>query len=574
MHGTTAAGVAAGAIGGGYGPYSYQQVGHGSQKDLPHVYASSRLSTASDISPSNYSTEKYNSSSSATQHLMYDSKEVDPDDYLHNPDPVRDAKEDRKCAVISSRGILNVGALIILAGGLVALFAGYPVYTYFSKYGINGLKNLGGAFNLGGTNSTGQVPSIAGLPGLIDLDTPDSAKTMVATNGKTFQLVFSDEFNKDGRQFYPGDDPYWEAVNLHYWQTVDLEWYDPDAITTKDGSLQITITAEDIHDLKYRSGMLQSWNKFCFTGGIIEVNVSLPGVNNVPGFWPGAWTMGNLARAGYGATTDGVWPYSYEACDLGIAPNQSVNGNPTDAAGISFQPGQRLPSCTCPGADHPNAGTPRGGPEIDILEAQVSAGTGQVSQSAQFAPYNINYKPVGQYQIFDQNTQTNSYQGGPYQQAMSAVTNLDGAEYGGQGWQTFSYEYYPGENGYITWQVGNQKTWTLGPQMLAADTDAQISARTVSKEPMYMIFNLGMSHGFSEIDFANLPIPATFMIDYVRIYQDPQYSGPEYVSCSPPNYPTADYIEQHINAYTNPNLTTWAQAGYEFPKNTFVNPGC
>ena len=32
------------------------------------------------------------------------------------------------------------------------------------------------------------------------------------------QLVFSDEFNVDGRTFYPGDDPYWEAVDLHYWE--------------------------------------------------------------------------------------------------------------------------------------------------------------------------------------------------------------------------------------------------------------------------------------------------------------------------------------------------------------------
>jgi beta-glucanase (GH16 family) len=44
---------------------------------------------------------------------------------------------------------------------------------------------------------------------------------------QTFQLVFSDEFNVDGRSFYPGDDPFWEAVDLHYWGTVDLEWYDP-----------------------------------------------------------------------------------------------------------------------------------------------------------------------------------------------------------------------------------------------------------------------------------------------------------------------------------------------------------
>jgi beta-glucan synthesis-associated protein KRE6 len=31
--------------------------------------------------------------------------------------------------------------------------------------------------------------------------------------------------------------------------------------------------------LQYRSGMLQSWNKFCFSGGYIEVSMTLPGPN-------------------------------------------------------------------------------------------------------------------------------------------------------------------------------------------------------------------------------------------------------------------------------------------------------
>jgi hypothetical protein len=55
--------------------------------------------------------------------------------------------------------------------------------------------------------------------GVIDLETPQSAYTTTGYhNGQTMQLVFSDEFNTDGRSFYPGDDPYWEAVDLHYWQ--------------------------------------------------------------------------------------------------------------------------------------------------------------------------------------------------------------------------------------------------------------------------------------------------------------------------------------------------------------------
>jgi beta-glucanase (GH16 family) len=119
-------------------------------------------------------------------------------------------------------------------------------------------------------------------------------------------LVFSDEFNLDDRTFYPGDDPYWEAVDLHYWATGNLEWYDPVAITTKGGSLEITFSERENHGLNYTGGFLASWNKFCFTGGVIVANVSLPGANNVVGLWPAVWTMGNLGRAGYGASTDGM----------------------------------------------------------------------------------------------------------------------------------------------------------------------------------------------------------------------------------------------------------------------------
>jgi beta-glucan synthesis-associated protein KRE6 len=85
-----------------------------------------------------------------------------------------------------------------------------------------------------------------------------------------------------------------------------LEWYDPAAVTTSGGSLVITLSEQNTHDLNFQGGMISSWNKFCFTGGYIEANVVLPGVNNVAGLWPAIWTMGNLGRAGYGATLEGM----------------------------------------------------------------------------------------------------------------------------------------------------------------------------------------------------------------------------------------------------------------------------
>jgi beta-glucanase (GH16 family) len=184
-------------------------------------------------------------------------------------------------------------------------------------------SNMSG-FNIGGTNASGQVPipipslpvppltrpqvpEIPGNYGLIDKETPDDALQKVSWNdGSQMQLVFSDEFNTDGRTFYPGDDPYWEAVDLHYWSTNNLEWYDPSALVTKDGALQVTLSKKTTHNLNYQGGMMSTWNKFCFTGGLIEVSARLPGANDILGLWPAVWTMGNLGRAGYGASLDGM----------------------------------------------------------------------------------------------------------------------------------------------------------------------------------------------------------------------------------------------------------------------------
>lgn len=74
-----------------------------------------------------------------------------------------------------------------------------------------------GGWGLGGINSSGQVPIIAGLPLLVDKDTPEDARSRIGFDGETYNLVFSDEFGTEGRTFWPGDDPFWEAVDLHYW---------------------------------------------------------------------------------------------------------------------------------------------------------------------------------------------------------------------------------------------------------------------------------------------------------------------------------------------------------------------
>lgn len=93
----------------------------------------------------------------------------------------------------------------------MGMFVAYPVVTQVIQLTSKSSSMF--------TNSTGQVPQIQGFRGLIDSDTPQSSYTRTGTDGKPWTLVFSDEFNQDGRTFYPGDDPYWTAVSAHYCQS-------------------------------------------------------------------------------------------------------------------------------------------------------------------------------------------------------------------------------------------------------------------------------------------------------------------------------------------------------------------
>ncbi|KAH9841904.1 glycoside hydrolase family 16 protein [Rhodofomes roseus] len=576
----TTHGVATGAIGSGYGPYSYNPNLNVAANGR---YTSSRFSAA----PSETSIGTTGEKGSATPMVgtatvqqypyLWDTKDPELDDALHNPDPVRDAALERTCNPFSSRGWINISALIILVAGLLTLFAGYPIIHYFTT---DKPQKIG--FNLGGINGSGQVPNLA-IPKLIDTDTPDDVYTFTSKDGTEYDLVFSDEFETPGRTFWPGDDPFWEAVDMNYWPTGDIEWYTPTQATTADGKLVLTMEEVENNNLNFRSSMLQTWNKFCFTTGYIEVKVSLPGSPKAPGFWPAVWTMGNLGHAGYGATTQGMWPYSYDSCDVGTFPNQTYsNGTPSAAEGLSFQPGQRTSACTCPGEDHPGPSTSvgRGVPEIDIFEAQVAAGwRGQASQSMQIAPYDDQYQfdtDTDVTTIFDSSiTSFNTYLGAQYQQAVSGLTFINNSVYNDSEYATFGYEWYSNpkdrDAGFITWYSSGVESWKITSGSLGPDAKTEVGQRLIPEEPMYIIINFGMSPSFQAQDWMHLEFPSKMYIDYVRVYQRSDVS--DGTTCDPPNYPTADYINKHAEAYSNPNLTTWSEAGYSWPKNSQYN-GC
>ncbi|DAZ95058.1 TPA: hypothetical protein N0F65_002792 [Lagenidium giganteum] len=246
----------------------------------------------------------------------------------------------------------------------------------------------------------------SGVKPWVDVHTPSDAQSKTSSRGDSWDLVFSDEFNVPDRDFRPGNDYLWPALDLPDGVNAALEYSSPNMTSTLNDTsgrgifqikvMQDTITfrvynayakppAFETHTMYYRSGMVQSWNKFCFQGGRLEVSAQLPGaidpsVNNPDvaagdenarvtkvayyPTWPGIWLMGNLGRALFTKSTNRMWPWSYNECDKDLSPNQRISA-------CDDNPGYGL-----------NKNQGRGAPEIDLLEG----GGTDVSTSIQIAP--------------------------------------------------------------------------------------------------------------------------------------------------------------------------------------------
>ncbi|OWZ06720.1 putative membrane protein [Phytophthora megakarya] len=258
------------------------------------------------------------------------------------------------------------------------------------------------------TSKTTSYSTKSGILPWVDIDTPSSAQTYTSSRGDTWTLTMSDEFSTEGRSFDSGDDHLWTAIELPDGVNAALEVYsinmtgtecDSDNncyfyINTTDETIEKTVWNnyisppgyETVH-FYYRSGMVQSWNKFCFQGGMIEVRAQLPGaVSKASGnpdvktssttaraanidyypTWPGIWLMGNLGRALFTGSTARMWPFSYNECNDTVFDSQN----------------QRISACDDNPGSGMNSNQGRGAPEIDILEG----GGTEISSSIQVGP--------------------------------------------------------------------------------------------------------------------------------------------------------------------------------------------
>lgn len=144
----------------------------------------------------------------------------------------------------------------------------------------------------------------------------------------------------------------------------------------------------------------------------------------------------------------------------------------------------------------------RNAPELDLIEAQIDTSVmrGEVSQSYQTAPFNYQYdfdNSTTSSPIFDPTvTKWNSYKGGQYQQALSAVSYVDSDNYGGNNYAVYSFEWWSNpknrEEGYVQWSSEGSPTWKITAASLAGDTQTGISSRIMPEEPMVSVWsNIG-----------------------------------------------------------------------------------
>ena len=112
------------------------------------------------------------------------------------------------------------------------------------------------------------------------------------------------------------------------------------------------------------------------SSGVVEISAQLPGRHDQAGQWPAFWLLGNLGRATLPASTDGLWPWSYDAC--------AASGNISSPAAAAEEACvansctlQRISACDANPGFGLNPYQGRGAPELDVIE--VMPGPGAVS---------------------------------------------------------------------------------------------------------------------------------------------------------------------------------------------------
>ncbi|CAH0489309.1 unnamed protein product [Peronospora farinosa] len=372
-----------------------------------------------------------------------------------------------------------------------------------------------------------------------------------------YTLIFSDEFNNSKRTFEAGFDSKWTAVNVRDTSNMGQHYFLPQAVQIDKGNLIIT-TSKPKHryrGTKYVSGSAQTWNKFCYTGGYIEVRAILPGKWGVPGTWPAIWIMGNIGRAAFLGSQDDTWPWSFDVCAPYIEKIEKVKQKINACGNLTNKHDKN----SYPERYGLNPFQGRGATEIDVIEAQIRAKDEPafISTSLQIRPSLLDDMRPGSMNLpgpnqwyqglkFGEFTRINSdYYGEMGLDSISALTQLESNAF--NSYHMYRLDWSPGPDGYIRWWMDNSFLFEIPGSALNKWVE-DVPPRQIPVEPSYIILSTAVSEKFSPPcsgQICDSLWPSNFTIDYVRVYQgNPnRYTS---VGCNPQAYPTTEWI------YNNP----------------------
>ncbi|KAG6968653.1 hypothetical protein JG687_00003647 [Phytophthora cactorum] len=335
-------------------------------------------------------------------------------------------------------------------------------------------------------------------------------------------------------------------------------------INTTDESIAKTVWSDYISPpgfeavyFYYRSGMVQSWNKFCFQGGMIEVRAQLPGaVTNESGVstgsttvraanidyyptWPGIWLMGNLGRAIFSASTSRMWPFTYIECNETNFDSQSQRigpGMPDDFRRIADNSSEYCYysyDCTTEGANQADVPTAY----YFNLQDDIQA----------FAMVNASIAEGITDKACTMETCPGSYD--------------PSADLGYMNTVTYSVEWVMGDEGYILWEIEGQPIFEVTADVLTnpPQNSAQMNPKKIMiEEPMYIIFNSSTNNAICD------SFPMYLKIDYVRLYQDTSDDTDMAIGCDPDTHPTKQFIKDNIDDYIDDDNPDTPVSGMSF----------
>ena len=132
-------------------------------------------------------------------------------------------------------------------------------------------------------------------------------------NAQEWKLVWSDEFNRNGRP----DEALWN-YEQGYVRNKEAQWYQPENAWQENGLLIIEARRGGGHD--YTSASLNTRGKYQFLYGRLEVSARIP---TAKGAWPAIWTLGHTME----------WPSCGE---IDVMEYYPIQGKPHILANVAW----------------------------------------------------------------------------------------------------------------------------------------------------------------------------------------------------------------------------------------------